>query len=174
MARLLWILVVVALHECQGAPGARGGAATSDEGSPRAGLEFGPLPYALRFTGGQPQQQQGQLVLEPREGRSSGMGSSFIRYGRDIAVSQPHTRSDIIIRYGRGGAGKEELLLKRDELNNRLARLRQERMQRLARLALVCANKSQEDLEAPSSAEDRIIREMCRDAPLHPTVPDFV
>lgn len=106
-------------------------------------------------------------VLDSRERRSSGgsnMGSSFIRYGRnsdDLGVSQPHTRSDVIIRYGRDG------------LNGRLNRLRQERMRRLARLALICAAKNQEETPA-NSAEEKILREICKDAPLHPTVPDFV
>lgn len=122
------------------------------------------LEYAIK---------RGQLLLpadllDSRERRAtgSGMGSSFIRFGRSNsglsssgAVSQPHTRSDIIIRYGRDG------------LNGRLTRLRQERMRRLARLALICA--SQEDNPA-SSAEEKILREICKDAPLHPTVPDFV
>ncbi|XP_003426370.1 uncharacterized protein LOC100679849 [Nasonia vitripennis] len=107
-------------------------------------------------------------LLDSRERRSSSsggnLGSSFIRYGRngdDLGLSQPHTRSDVIIRYGRDG------------LNGRLNRLRQERMRRLARLALICAAKSQEEGPA-NSAEEKILREICKDAPLHPTVPDFV
>ncbi|KAJ8675455.1 hypothetical protein QAD02_011241 [Eretmocerus hayati] len=107
----------------------------------------------------------------PSGGASSGgsggggnMGSSFIRFGRasDSAVNQPHTRSDVIIRYGRDGS-----------FGGRLNRLRQERARRLARLAMICA-ASQENDSAPSSTEERIIREICRDAPAHPTVPDFV
>ncbi|XP_011500909.1 PREDICTED: uncharacterized protein LOC105364628, partial [Ceratosolen solmsi marchali] len=84
------------------------------------------------------------LAGDSRERRSSGLGSSFIRFGRDRdaalgSVSQPHTRSDTVIRFGRDG------------LNGRLNRLRQERMRRLARLALICAAKSQEDSPASST-----------------------
>ncbi|XP_058806878.1 uncharacterized protein LOC131673146 [Phymastichus coffea] len=118
------------------------------------------LEYALRRGLWLPA-QLGE-ALDSRERRSAaGMGSSFIRFGRAEAVSQPQTRSDLIIRYGRDG------------LNGRLTKLRQERMRRLARLALICAAKSQDDAPA-NSAEEKILREICKDAPLHPTVPDFV
>ena len=126
------------------------------------------LEYALK-RGGSGSLFSSDAYVDSRERRAagSGMGSSFIRFGRggagplSSAVSQPHTRSDIIIRYGRDG------------LNGRLTRLRQERMRRLARLALICAAKNQEESPA-SSAEEKILREICKDAPLHPTVPDFV
>ncbi|KAL7293784.1 hypothetical protein TKK_0012846 [Trichogramma kaykai] len=112
------------------------------------------------------------LLLDSRERRSNTpAGSSFIRFGRSGssnggAISPPHTRSDVIIRYGRDGAAGP---------NSRLTRLRQERMRKMARLALLCAeSRSQQDDYAMSSTEDKILREICRDTPLHPTVPDFV
>ena len=120
------------------------------------------IDYIIKRNGAHQHQERPSRAQPSQEFDSKerrGMGSSFIRFGRGSPKG-----SDIIIRYGRDGVNNY----------NRISRLRQERLRKLYKLSYVCATANDNPDLVQSSAEERFLRDICRDAPLHPTLPDYI